>query len=161
MFLLCMIILCILTIHTLIWWHSLIDQVRQLPIIGSDGSVDSWAGEQIDDRPFDDGPIQDLPEGESCVAADNCITGFCDGICKRILGIGETSGSKNDDECAGSLRCALDERDGKYICCNNVQTYAFKDFCYGMANGKRCHSNAMCSSGFCGGTYKHMQTKEI
>lgn len=59
-----------------IWWHSLIDQVRQLPIIGSDGSVDSWAGEQIDDRPFDDGPIQDLPEGKSVLLLIIALLGF-------------------------------------------------------------------------------------
>ncbi len=157
MFLLCMIILYILTIHTPIWWHSLIDQVRQLPIIGSDTPEDSWA-DNIDDELVDDGPIQDLPEGASCVADDNCVTGFCDGICKRILGTGERCGSKNDDECAGSLRCALDERDGKYICCNNVATISGFKYCHGIANDKKCFSDgvfdAMCSSGFCDGTCK-------
>mmetsp|Transcript_18433 Transcript_18433/g.39604 ORF Transcript_18433/g.39604 Transcript_18433/m.39604 type:complete len:508 (+) Transcript_18433:146-1669(+) len=72
---------------------------------------------------------------------------------------GTRCGTTEDRECAGNMGCALDERGGKYICCDDVGTYGGYDYCYGMANGKSCHSDAMCASDFCDGTCKSKKSE--
>ena len=55
-----------------------------------------------------------------------CQDTFVDGlseVCEKQSKEGEVCPSTRDIECVGDLGCGLDERDGKYVCCNKVGEY--------------------------------------
>ncbi|NNK94785.1 MAG: hypothetical protein HKP41_10585 [Desulfobacterales bacterium] len=100
-------------------------------------------------------------DGNRCWSDAMCANGYCKGnsgglqkgICTSKLGPGQTCDV--DSDCVNDA-CARKEAGGdNMICCpsNKSGIYAGYSYCYGMQNGNKCWSDAMCASGRCKGNW--------
>jgi len=113
-----------------------------------------------------------MPDGSVCWSDAMCKTGYCrgnaggtqKGVCGKLK-----SGTvcSKDADCDGSRGCGrLQRGDSKTVCCppgTQVGTYGGYDYCYGMADGKKCFSDAMCKSKHCrtGGICGKLQSRAV
>ncbi len=101
-----------------------------------------------------------MPDGTTCWSDAMCASGYCrgnaggtkKGVCGK-LNVGQSCGV--DGDCKNGHCARASATDGaKKVCCRSGKSgrYGGFDYCYGMADGTTCWSDAMCATGFCRGS---------